>query len=78
MLSEVVMENTNWLLLIDLKRCTNCGLCVNACPTHALDHAEDKVKVVDPEVCNYCGQCELVCPVSAIVLPYQIVLKKSS
>lgn len=76
--SKVAMESTNWLPLIDHKRCTNCGHCVNVCPTHALDRVENKIKVFHPKACNYCGQCELVCPVSTIVLPYQIELKGSS
>lgn len=68
------MAQTVWLPLIDEKRCSDCGLCVVACPAHALACSPSKAKVVNPDACTYCGQCELVCPEHAIQVPFQIVL----
>jgi Pyruvate/2-oxoacid:ferredoxin oxidoreductase delta subunit len=70
---EAAKENTQWLPLVDYQHCTNCGICLNVCPTHALGRIEDKIGTVRPDACNYCGQCEAQCPENAIVLPYQIV-----
>lgn len=70
------MADDRWIPLIDESRCTDCGLCVLACPSHALECSTNRAKVVNPDACTYCGQCELICPEGAIVLPYQIVLLK--
>ena len=77
-MGQVAMENTRWLPLIDGRRCTNCGRCVEICPTQALGLVDGKAALARPEQCDYCGQCELVCPESAIVLPYEIVVLDSA
>lgn len=60
---------------IDLDICTGCGLCVDRCPTHAveMDNAR-RPEIVRPEDCAYCGLCEEMCPVGAIALEYEIVV----
>ncbi|HBY96928.1 MAG: 4Fe-4S binding protein [Ardenticatenaceae bacterium] len=54
--------------------CTRCGLCVEHCPTEALDRefASGYPVVIDPEACEYEGACETVCPTGAIELPFLI------
>ena len=42
--------------------CTQCGLCVAECPTHAI--AED-CHTIDPSKCLSCFRCLRLCPVGA-------------
>jgi len=47
--------------------CKGCGICVEFCPTHALELDDRfKVKVARPEKCTGCRMCELRCPDLAI------------
>ncbi len=58
-LSENVVRNTD--------RCTHCGACTSACPTHALYISRPSMEVVfDDEKCVVCGVCLKTCPVKAI------------
>jgi MinD superfamily P-loop ATPase len=60
------------LPVIDRKKCTLCGDCVNACKTQALAIQNDQVIFTKPELCNYCADCEGVCAQSAIRVEYEI------
>ncbi|AKI96689.1 4Fe-4S binding protein [Kosmotoga pacifica] len=51
--------------VIDRKRCTLCGLCVDICPYFALSIENNSV-VVDTDECFGCGLCQSRCPVKAI------------
>ena len=59
---------------IDYEKCTNCGLCIKACPTEAAkDRVSDKLFGAD---CFSCARCLNVCPQDAI--RYGSVFSKSS
>jgi NAD-dependent dihydropyrimidine dehydrogenase PreA subunit len=58
--------------IIDLALCDGCGLCVRACPSHALALEQGKAIVARPDACQYDGYCELICPVQAINRPFLI------
>ncbi|HIH45039.1 MAG TPA: 4Fe-4S binding protein [Candidatus Methanoperedenaceae archaeon] len=45
---------------IELSGCTGCGICVGACPWHAVEISE-RAKVTAG--CTQCGKCLSVCPV---------------
>ncbi len=42
--------------------CTNCGICIEECPTRAIGAAPD---AIDPERCIKCMRCTAVCPTGA-------------
>ncbi len=51
------------LATIDKEKCTECGLCKDACRYDAIRDFE-----VDPIMCEGCGVCAYVCPAGAISL----------
>lgn len=67
---------------IDTSKCVNCGMCMEACPYHAIIYQpipceeacpvgaiskrEDGVEVIDSSKCIYCGKCIVACPFGAI------------
>ncbi len=54
---------------IDYDKCTNCGVCVDACQFDAIRYKDDGVTVyIDEPFCEGCGVCKLVCPVDAVSL----------
>lgn len=78
------MSGTWTLPQVDQARCTLCGLCVEACPCHAIELGERGPVFSCPEVCpsiGACAQgsdsyclCEEVCPAGAITCAFEIVL----
>jgi len=57
---------------IDYQKCTNCGACVNACPSQAAYGILKKKKMTAD--CFSCARCLSVCPVDAIT--YKSIFKK--
>lgn len=51
--------------IIDYKKCTKCGTCVDVCPVQVFSK-EDKVVVKNPSDCIGCRACEAQCSVEAI------------
>jgi MinD superfamily P-loop ATPase len=60
------------LPLIDRKKCTLCGECIDACMAHAIAIQDDRVIFIKPDLCNYCADCEGVCSQGAIRVEYEI------
>lgn len=59
--------------LINLRRCTGCGLCVDLCPTRAVEVRDKKAVIVRPADCTFCEICESYCPEGAIGRPFSVV-----
>jgi ferredoxin len=72
------MAQSEWLPQIDPQLCNGCGLCIDLCPTNALDWQGEIAVLAAPERCDYCATCETVCPTEAIELPYLVCLADSS
>ena len=48
--------------------CKKCGICIEYCPTKALEDRGDGVPVLaNPDKCTLCGLCWLRCPDIAII-----------
>jgi heterodisulfide reductase subunit A len=60
---------------IDRDRCDGCSMCVDTCPTHALEIVPNrnrpgkKIVFVHPKLCKGCGVCQATCPKEALFLP---------
>jgi nitroreductase/NAD-dependent dihydropyrimidine dehydrogenase PreA subunit len=54
-------------VVIDEKRCTACGACVEVCPYNSLELSEGKALYV-LDTCFLCGHCYAICPENAISL----------
>jgi ferredoxin len=55
------------------ERCTQCGLCVQACTAGSLILRNKQPVVTHPEECDGCGTCEDACPEGAIECAFEIV-----
>ena len=52
------MEDSSWFPHINRDMCTDCGDCINACPTNALGQRDGKSSLIHPQLCIYCADCE--------------------
>jgi ferredoxin len=59
------------LPVIDRKKCTLCGNCVDECKTHALAIQDEQVIFAQPDLCTYCADCEDVCAQGAIRVEFE-------
>jgi len=63
---------------VDKMLCTLCGLCVEACPCHAVKLEESGPVFACPQGCmgthDCCCRCEDICPTGAISFDFEIVL----
>lgn len=68
-LSRKQLESGRIISEVNARRCSTCGLCVEACPFNArwLDR-DSMVAVVKETLCQGCGTCVAVCPNSAAKL----------
>ncbi len=50
----------------DKEKCTDCRLCVNECPSHAITYNPEEGVVRDSDKCLKCSICHQTCPFGAI------------
>lgn len=57
------------MITVDEKRCTDCGVCHDVCPSYVFSKVKEREKTTAvryPELCSSCGHCMSICPVEAI------------
>ena len=52
--------------VVDVEKCTKCGLCYRACPVDAVDWKKKEVAFIDKEKCIKCLSCFTACKFDAI------------
>jgi len=52
--------------IIDYKKCTSCGSCIEVCPVQVFEKEDKKTVVKKPDECIGCRACEAQCPKQAI------------
>jgi NAD-dependent dihydropyrimidine dehydrogenase PreA subunit len=52
--------------IVDAERCTNCNICVHACPTNVFDFGPSVPVIARQEDCQTCFMCEAWCPEDAL------------
>jgi hypothetical protein len=50
---------------VNKKACTNCLICLDYCPAHAIEEEKRSVRII-AEKCIGCGECLVVCNVGAV------------
>ncbi len=65
--SEMPAEKT----VVDQEKCVDCGMCLKACFSEAMQQGDEKVFVKE-ENCVGCGGCYSVCPVKGAVEMNQV------
>lgn len=63
-----LINSTYYLSVIDQDSCTGCGICVERCPTEAIEINAEGVADRDENACFGCGICARFCPEEAISL----------
>ncbi|HJJ47175.1 MAG TPA: 4Fe-4S binding protein [Methanocorpusculum sp.] len=62
-------------LILNVPKCTGCGICADACPKEAISigmvgaairGAAEAPISVDPAKCSYCGVCTIMCPFNSL------------
>ena len=67
-MSEQNMRSDRYPVAIDDQLCTNCGMCLNSCPTDVfhINAQTERVEALYPRDCHVCFLCVADCPAGAI------------
>jgi ferredoxin len=63
-----LINSTYYLSVIDEEACIGCGICVDRCPTDAIQLNDDSKAERDENSCFGCGICARFCPEGAVSL----------
>ena len=63
-----LINSTYYLSVIDQEACSGCGICVERCPTEAIQLNENEEAEREESLCFGCGICARFCPEEAISL----------
>ena len=75
----VILSMEEWALPeINLALCNRCGMCVEGCPTNAVEMKAEGPSIVRPDDCAYCALCESICSEGAITCTFEIVWQENN
>jgi len=57
-----------YIAVVNLKKCTGCGECINACPSKCFEISDDKCWAQQATDCIDCGNCPDICPEGALAV----------
>ena len=60
-------------ILFSKNRCMHCGLCLNACPTGAIEAVRGDSGPGTRALCRGCGECATTCPANALQLSGKVM-----
>ncbi len=63
---EELEAGQNLVAVVLSDKCAGCGICIDVCPTGAIEVSEQAV--VNGEACSGCAACVSECPSEAIIL----------
>lgn len=67
--SGIIIEQLGKDIVLDKKKCVNCGACIPLCPVNALEINKETFEIhFNKEKCIACEVCISACPVKAIKL----------
>jgi NAD(P)H-quinone oxidoreductase subunit I len=59
----------------DKEKCIGCKLCLQVCPSEAIEYKEDEKKIrIYLARCTFCSQCNDICPVSCLSMSNEFLL----
>jgi len=67
-LSKEFIEAEGAVSIVDERKCTGCGTCIEVCPYGAIRKNESGIAEVVAAMCKGCGSCGATCPESAITV----------
>jgi 2-oxoglutarate ferredoxin oxidoreductase subunit delta len=61
---QEIQVSPNKKLVVTVRWCKACGICMQVCPRSVLgaEQVTQKVVLIASDRCNGCGLCELICP----------------
>lgn len=73
------VHTTNFLAVVDIRRCSGCGRCIQACPVAAISlvgansplPGNTTRAVVNASICLGCGACVSACPQDSLSLEFR-------
>jgi len=67
-LSKECIEAEGAVSIVDERKCTGCGTCIDVCPYGAVRKNDSGIAEVVAAMCKGCGSCGATCPESAITV----------
>jgi ferredoxin/flavodoxin len=60
-------------IIINMNKCSRCGLCTEHCPTGSIDLTSDTP--INRLTCKACWVCEQICPLGAVEVDYDAIIE---
>lgn len=60
--------------VIDMEKCTSCGVCDKHCPLDVIYMVDEFPEVRYPDECWHCGACRQDCPTEAVDIDFTLTM----